>query len=229
MTTDTLLEWRKEFPILDKTAYLISHSLGAMPRSTSDALQQFAETWASRGVRAWEEGWWEMPVTIGDLIGSIIGAGAGEVVMHQNVSICQSIVTSCFDWNGPRKKLVTDGLTSHRTTTSITDSSGRELAYAGLLPRTAWHCRWSRCSCQHWRSLVGQHRSIQPAPALGGVTRKPWMKGGLLENGFLGPISRSNNVAGLKPSNIQRLDSYVSNTVRHAFPSGATLKRIPGL
>ena len=85
MTTDTLLEWRKEFPILDKTTYLISHSLGAMPRRTSDALQQFAETWASRGVRAWEEGWWEMPVTIGDLIGPIIGAGAGEVVMHQNV------------------------------------------------------------------------------------------------------------------------------------------------
>src|SRR5689334_9683724 len=110
MTTDTLLEWRKEFAILDKTTYLISHSLGAMPRRTSDALQQFAETWASRGVRAWEEGWWEMPVTIGDLIGPIIGAGAGEVVMHQNVSICQSIVTSCFDWNGPRNKLVTDGL-----------------------------------------------------------------------------------------------------------------------
>ena len=30
--------------------------------------------------------------------------------MHQNVSICQSIVASCFDWRGPRNKLVTDGL-----------------------------------------------------------------------------------------------------------------------
>ena len=107
---DRLLEWRKEFPILEKTTYLISHSLGAMPRRTADALQEFAETWASRGIRAWEEGWWEMPVTIGNLIGSIIGAGPGEVVMHQNVSICQSLVTSCFDWKGPRNKLVTDGL-----------------------------------------------------------------------------------------------------------------------
>jgi kynureninase len=51
-----------------------------------------------------------MPITCGDLIGSIIGAPKGRVVMHQNVSICQSIVTSCFDWNGPRNKLVTDGL-----------------------------------------------------------------------------------------------------------------------
>lgn len=81
-----------------------------MPRRTADELQQFTEMWAERGIRAWEEGWWEMPITIGDLIGSIIGAGSGEVAMHQNVSICQWIVTSCFDWNGPRNKLVTDGL-----------------------------------------------------------------------------------------------------------------------
>ncbi|MBV9503329.1 MAG: aminotransferase class V-fold PLP-dependent enzyme [Acidobacteriaceae bacterium] len=107
---DDLLEWRKEFPILEKTTYLISHSLGAMPRRTADALQEFAEVWASRGIRAWEEGWWEMPVTIGNLIASIIGAGPGEVVMHQNVSVCQSLVTSCFDWSGVRNKLVTDGL-----------------------------------------------------------------------------------------------------------------------
>ncbi len=89
---------------------MISHSLGAMPRRTVESLQQFTDTWATRGIRAWEEGWWEMPVTVGNLIGRIIGAGPGEVVMHQNVSICQSIVTSCFDWRGPRNKLVTDGL-----------------------------------------------------------------------------------------------------------------------
>jgi kynureninase len=107
---DRLLEWRKEFPILEKTTYLISHSLGAMPRRTAEALQEFAETWASRGIRAWEEGWWEMPVTTGNLIASIIGAESGEVVMHQNVSICQMLVVSCFDWNTCRNKLVTDGL-----------------------------------------------------------------------------------------------------------------------
>ena len=110
MSSDDLLEWRKEFPILNQTTYLISHSLGAMPRRTADSLQEFADTWATRGIRAWEEGWWEMPLKVGDLIGSIIGAGRGEVVMHQNVSICQSIVASCFDWNGKRHKIVTDGL-----------------------------------------------------------------------------------------------------------------------
>jgi kynureninase len=107
---DPLLLWRKEFPILAHTTYMISHSLGAMPRRVSESLQEYADTWATRGIRAWEEGWWEMPVTVGDLIGSIIGAGKGEVVMHQNVSICQWIVASCFDWRRKRNKIVTDGL-----------------------------------------------------------------------------------------------------------------------
>ena len=107
---DPLLLWRDEFPILADTTYMISHSLGPMPRRAQTALAEFTNTWATRGIRAWEEGWWDMPVTCGDLIGSIIGAPKGRVVMHQNVSICQSIVTSCFDWSGPRNKLVTDGL-----------------------------------------------------------------------------------------------------------------------
>jgi kynureninase len=107
---DTLLEWRKEFPILDKTVYMISHSLGAMPRRTSLRLQEYADLWATRGIRAWDEGWWNMPLQIGDLIGNIIGAGPGEVVMHQNVSICQSVIASCFDWSGKRNKIVSESL-----------------------------------------------------------------------------------------------------------------------
>jgi kynureninase len=107
---DGLLAWRKEFPILAHTTYMISHSLGAMPDRTRLRMQEFTDTWATRGIRAWEEGWWMMPVTIGNLIGRIIGAGEGEVVMQQNVSICQSVVTSCFDWRARRNKLVTDGL-----------------------------------------------------------------------------------------------------------------------
>jgi len=107
---DELLAWRKEFPILEKATYMISHSLGAMPRGAEDALREYTNVWATRGIRAWEEGWWEMPLRVGDLVGSIIGAAKGSVAMHQNVSVCQTIVTSCFDWSGRRNKLVTDGL-----------------------------------------------------------------------------------------------------------------------
>jgi kynureninase len=107
---DELLKWRAEFPILGKTTYMISHSLGAMPARVYDRLREFADTWATRGVRAWAEGWWEMPVTVGDLVGRIIGAGPGEVVMHQNVSVCQSLICSCFDFAPPRNKIVYESL-----------------------------------------------------------------------------------------------------------------------
>ena len=107
---DELLAWRREFPILERTTYMISHSLGAMPRGAEDALREYTNVWATRGIRAWDEGWWEMPLRVGDLVGSIIGAAKGSVAMHQNVSVCQTIVTSCFDWSGRRNKLVTDGL-----------------------------------------------------------------------------------------------------------------------
>ncbi len=76
---------------------MISHSLGAMPRRVHERLREYADTWSLRGIRAWEEGWWEMPVTVGDLVGRIIGACPGEVVMQQNVSTCVATVLSCFD------------------------------------------------------------------------------------------------------------------------------------
>ena len=104
--TDKLLKWRAEFPILEKTVYLISHSLGAMPRGTYQSLQDYAEAWATRGVRAWAEGWWEMPVTLGDELARIIGAEPRSVAMHQNVSICQSLIISCFDPEPTRNKIV---------------------------------------------------------------------------------------------------------------------------
>jgi kynureninase len=107
---DPLLVWRKEFPILDSTVYLISHSLGAMPMRVKESLQEYTETWMRRGIRAWEEGWWDMPVTTGDLIGRIIGAGPGEVVMHPNVSTCIALVLSCFEWTGRRNKIVCESL-----------------------------------------------------------------------------------------------------------------------
>ncbi len=104
--TDELLKWRSEFPILDRTVYLISHSLGAMPKDTYTRLHDYADTWATRGVRAWAEGWWNMPVSVGNELAPIIGAESGSVVMHQNVSICQSLILSCFEPTPKRNKIV---------------------------------------------------------------------------------------------------------------------------
>jgi kynureninase len=89
-------EYRGRFPILDTCTYLINHSLAAMPAAAEDNLREYARTWRERGIRAWAEGWWDMPVTVGDQLGRILGAPPGSIVMHQNVTVAEAIVLSCF-------------------------------------------------------------------------------------------------------------------------------------
>ena len=101
-----LLKWREEFPILDKTVYLINNSLGAMPNTVYDNLKTYADIWATRGVRAWHEGWWEFIGDIGNILGDIINAPKDTVSMHQNVTIAESVILSCFDFKGGKNKIV---------------------------------------------------------------------------------------------------------------------------
>ena len=104
--TDPLLELRGEFPILERSTYLVSNSLGAMPRRVADRLAEYADQWATLGVRAWAKGWWEMPVRVGDEIAPLIGAAPGEVAMLPNVTIAQTSVLSALDYSGGRDTIV---------------------------------------------------------------------------------------------------------------------------
>jgi kynureninase len=102
-----LLDYRSEFPILEHTTYLASHTLGPMPRKAADRLAEYAAMWADRGIRSRAEGWWESPMRVGDQIGRIIGAPPGSTVMQQNVSIAEAIVLSCFlPPDPPRNRIV---------------------------------------------------------------------------------------------------------------------------
>jgi kynureninase len=91
-----LLEYRSSFPILEHTTYLINHSLAAMPGRAEERLVEYARMWKERGIRSWGEGWWTMPMTVGDQVGRIIGGPSGTTVMHQNVAVAEAIVLSCF-------------------------------------------------------------------------------------------------------------------------------------
>jgi kynureninase len=71
---DELLRYRSEFTILSRTTYLISNSLGAMPRGVEDSLHRYTELWNTRGVRAWEEEWWMLAAQVGDEIGALFNA-----------------------------------------------------------------------------------------------------------------------------------------------------------
>jgi kynureninase len=103
---DPLLDYREEFPILETTNYLVSNSLGPMPRTVPDKLAEYARDWGELGVKAWNKGWWEMPVNVGNEIAPLLNAGEGEVVMMPNVTIAQTAVLSSIDFTGKRNRIV---------------------------------------------------------------------------------------------------------------------------
>lgn len=108
--TDPLLRFRDEFPILSRCTYLVSNSLGAMPRAVPERLAEYAEAWATWGVRAWARGWWEMPLTVGDGVAPLIGAGPGEVAMAPTVTLAQAAILSAMDFRSGRDTVVMTAL-----------------------------------------------------------------------------------------------------------------------
>lgn len=110
MSDDPLLTYRREFPILERSTYLVSNSLGAMPRTVADRLAEYVDDWSELGVRAWAKGWWDMPVRVGDEIAPLIGAAAGDVVMIPNVTMAQASVLSALDYTAPRNRIVMTAL-----------------------------------------------------------------------------------------------------------------------
>lgn len=104
--TDKLLDYRQEFPILDRTTYLVSNSLGPMPRSVPGKLAEYAQDWGDLGVKAWKKGWWEKPIDVGNEIAPLLNADADEVVMMPNVTLAQSAVVSSIDFSGERNTIV---------------------------------------------------------------------------------------------------------------------------
>ena len=108
--SDPLLTFRAEFPILDRTNYLVSNSLGAMPRAVPERLAAYADAWERHGVRAWAREWWSMPGTVGDIVAPLIGAATGEVVMVPNVTLAQATILSAIEYRAPRNRIVMTAL-----------------------------------------------------------------------------------------------------------------------
>lgn len=102
--------WRPEFPIVSTCTYLVSHSLGAMPTRARRYMQQYADEWDKRGVRAWHEGWWETGREIGDLLAPLLGVPRGTITLHQNATVAQAVAASCVKFEGRRRKIVLQDL-----------------------------------------------------------------------------------------------------------------------
>ncbi|MDP4220511.1 MAG: aminotransferase class V-fold PLP-dependent enzyme [Bacteroidota bacterium] len=98
-------KYRKHFPILDTSCYMISNSLGAMPADAEKELMHYTHEWKTEGVEAWHS-WFPLVDRVSGLFGKIIGAEAEDVTLIHNLTIGSALVASCLDFSGKRNKVV---------------------------------------------------------------------------------------------------------------------------
>ena len=108
---DPLGEFRERFAIDDELVYLDGNSLGRLPRATAERLARtVAEEWGGRLIRGWDEGWMELPLTIGDRLGEVaLGAGPGQVAIGDSTTVCfYKLASAALDLRPGRDQVVTD-------------------------------------------------------------------------------------------------------------------------
>ena len=87
---DPLAPLRDRFVGTDsRLVYLDGNSLGRPLTVTAERLGTFVEDeWGDRLIRGWDEGWFELPLTLGDDIGRVcIGAAPGQVAVGDSTTV----------------------------------------------------------------------------------------------------------------------------------------------
>ncbi len=86
---DPLAAFRDRFaPVEPGLVYLDGNSLGRPTKAAIERVSAVAETWSTRLIRGWEEGWLELPLRVGDLLATgVLGARAGEVVVTDSTTV----------------------------------------------------------------------------------------------------------------------------------------------
>jgi len=124
---DPLTRWRDEFVFPDPDLiYLDGNSLGRTPKRTVDAIRHVIEQeWAGDLITSWwENGWLEMPLTVGDLLAPLLGARPGEVAVHDSTTVCLfQMVNAAIDLTGGSVIAVAD--TEFPTDRYVIDGTAR--------------------------------------------------------------------------------------------------------
>jgi kynureninase len=102
---------RGELPRAEGPIYLDGNSLGRLPRSTVARLERVVRSeWGEDLIRSWGSGWMDMPVTVGDEIGSVaLGAAPGQVVVGDSTTVClYKLAAAALDARPGRTEILTD-------------------------------------------------------------------------------------------------------------------------
>jgi len=109
---DALAGYRDEFlDVEGMVAYLDGNSLGRPLRATRDAMTAFVEdVWATRLIRAWDEGWMDAPTALGDQLGRVVlGAAAGQTFVGDSTTVLlYKLARAAVDARPGRDEIVID-------------------------------------------------------------------------------------------------------------------------
>jgi kynureninase len=109
---DPLAGLRERFVIDDPDLlYLDGNSLGRLPRRSIERLRTVVEReWGSRLIRSWNEGWMDLPLRAGDLIGQrLLGAAPGQVAVSDSTSVnLYKLASAALDARPGRDLIVAD-------------------------------------------------------------------------------------------------------------------------
>lgn len=87
--TSPLRSARSRFSLPDEVIYLDGNSLGALPTAVRATVADVVDRqWGTELIASWNDNdWWDAPTRIGDAVGSIVGAAAGQVVVSDSTSV----------------------------------------------------------------------------------------------------------------------------------------------
>jgi kynureninase len=109
---DPLATFRDRFlPADDVVAYFDGNSLGRPLRATAERLASFViDDWGGRLIRGWDEGWVELPVTVGDEVAAVVlGAAPGQTVVADSTSVnLFKVLHAACDLRPDRDEIVVD-------------------------------------------------------------------------------------------------------------------------
>ena len=112
---DPLRAMRDRFILPEGVIYLDGNSLGAASASVFTEIENAARReWAQDLIRAWNTaGWFDMPIELGDQLGRLIGAAAGQTVVCDTTSInIYKVLHAALAMRPERSVIVAEGATT---------------------------------------------------------------------------------------------------------------------